>query len=119
MATSIVPPPRVGDGNKAGVSFAGCAHFLKLRQNFKASERFRVEMGLDYDIKKSETKPWAGVRLQASISGPLHLHLHLHVTLTQHPAPAAHCALPAAGRQARQLGGRDQHRLGAPVQPDY
>lgn len=45
------------------INVSNSLHFLKLRHNWRASDQFRIELGLDYCVNNNTTKPWAGVSL--------------------------------------------------------
>lgn len=51
------------------LNVADSSHFLKLRQCWKASERLRIEYGVDFNVTRNTTAPWAGVQFQMSGQG--------------------------------------------------
>jgi hypothetical protein len=79
---SVAAPPRPltsererlsGTGKKRFLGFlniADSSHFLKLRQCWKASEKLRIEYGVDFNVTQNTTAPWAGVQFQMSGQGP-------------------------------------------------
>lgn len=70
---SIAAPPRPA-AERAGpfsrskflgfIDISRATHFLKLRQDWKASDKFKIELGADFDVTNNFTRPWAGIRLQ-------------------------------------------------------
>ena len=76
----IAPPPRpdlLTSNSRPGgffsksnflgfINFSNCENSLKLRHQFKASDQFRLEVGLDYNVQKKTARPWTGVKLLVS-----------------------------------------------------
>lgn len=50
--------------NLGFINFSGARNQLKLRQNWKVSDRLRVEYGLDVNSNLTVHQPWAGVLLK-------------------------------------------------------
>lgn len=70
---AVAPPPPMERQSKPSSSakgplqrlfdFSNARHALKLRQSFKASDKLRIEIGMNIDMKTKEPSPWAGARM--------------------------------------------------------
>jgi hypothetical protein len=125
-AMAPVAPPRPAAERAPGplsranflgfVDLSRAAHWLKLRQSIRASDRLRLELGLDCEPAAGAARPWAGLHLQLT-ADPASWALECNSDWTVLATPAVDCLGWTRGRAALKVDGKfgtDHYLGGAP-----